>query len=367
MSVNRRGWRQEKGSVLLFALIMMGVIAALTQQLIKNVSVGIAFSKAMIYREQSELLALGGIRIAQVQLLQAYNKENKKEKSKLQAESAFSFEHFIKKMLPLLNRWQEFQLVEQYDMVEGRIALFISCEEGKLPLSYLYDEKKQALFPGVSSLLKRHKQGTKVPEGALAQSFLQFYKKQKYKVTDATELSSIAHSLSLPLFPLLPFSDKRDKKHTENVPSLGIYDLISPYNTHKTLSPLLFSDAMMTLLKMRNLSSKEIQKKKEAIETLAKKYEELLKKKQHLDKVWNLLQSLYGTKPVLNKDEAKLFSLDIEPRFFSVLCCADVRGVSQTALAVVEAVKEEKTPNKKSEKKTQPPTYLLEIRKLYWL
>ena len=79
---------ERSGSVLIFSLIIMGMVTLLTQRLLKNVSVGIAFGRTMIAREQAEMLALGGIRMAIAQLAPVCSQKKretrnaKKERSK---------------------------------------------------------------------------------------------------------------------------------------------------------------------------------------------------------------------------------------------------------------------------------------------
>ena len=79
---------------------------------------------------------------------------------------------------------------------------------------------------------------------------------------------------------------------------------------------------------------------------------------------------LYDAKPKIPSEFSNLFSLEVEPRFYSVLCCATVAGVTQQLLAIIEREappaptvdRRGKDPKKSNEK--QP---LFAIRRLYWL
>ena len=134
------------------------MVTLLTQQLLKNVSVGIAFGRTMIAREQAEMLALGGIRMAIAQLARSVQPEEKSKqemptKKKDQNEATkFSFKNFIIHVLPHLERWQEFALQEEYDGIEGSIKISISAEEGKVGLNQLFDERKREVTPTAKEL-----------------------------------------------------------------------------------------------------------------------------------------------------------------------------------------------------------------------
>ena len=48
----------------------------------------------------------------------------------------------MSRILPTLNRWQEFDLKEKVDGVDGQIKVCLMCEEGKINLNRIIDFEK---------------------------------------------------------------------------------------------------------------------------------------------------------------------------------------------------------------------------------
>ena len=86
--------------------------------------------------------------------------------------------------------------------------------------------------------------------------------------------------------------------------------------------------------------------------------------------LWKSITALYDQKPKLGADFDPLFSLEVEPRFYSVLSCATVAGVTQQLVTILEKI----TPPAQSfgrrgqeQKKKKEEQPLFVIKRLYWL
>lgn len=367
----------RSGSVLLFSLVIMGMVTLITQQLLKSVAVGIRFSSAMIAREQAEMVALGGIRVAIAQLARSMQPDKQEERAqkaaskeqKEEKQNQFSFKSFITHVLPQLDRWQLFDLQEEYDGVEGQLKFCISAEEGKLPLNELFDEKKREIKPYVKELFKGFGIKKKLPSGALSAKLITFFKKRTHRVSDVSELLPLASQTHLPLFydPIVP---KKKKEPADKNRDIAYQNLFTVWPEQQKVNPLLLSDAMCAVLGLRRPEHTDREKRKDRYKQLAEQYEKIVSKKD--DDMWKAFQTIYETKPKLNKELMALFSPSIEPRFFSVLSSAIVDGVMQRVVAIIERVAAPKPsqPSQKKEPKKQEkviPAQLFKIRRLYWV
>lgn len=368
----------RSGSVLLFSLMVMGMVTLLTQQLVKSVSVGIAFSSTMVAREQAEMLALGGISVAMAQLQKGMLPPKKEAKAPEGAQAAerFNFASFIREILPVLGRWQTFALREECDGIEGQLQLCITCEEGKLPVAALYDEQKGDCSASTKELFKSFSIKKKVPEGALLAKCTAFFKKRSTRVSDVSAFAPVANELHLPIF-YEPIAEKTKQKGAaideEVVRDIALQDLCTTWRAEAKLSPLVLTDAVCAVLKLRRPQAADQLKRKTNFEELAKNYADALTKGNEI--VWKTLQSLYEVKPKLSTEISNLFLPEIEPRLFSVLSCGTVAGVKQTVLAVIERVQKGKeaiqgdkkaqpVEKKGAPKETRPQ---FKIRRLYWI
>ncbi len=360
---------KKYGSVLLFSMMVMGVLTVLTQQLIKNVSVGSAFSTSMVAREQSEMLAFGGLQLAYVQLDEAYNPQKKAGTDKKKKSNFWPL--FVQQVLPVLGLWQDYELQSEFDGIDGKLSICITCEEGKFPIKALIDQKKGQLHEWAKKALNSLSVKKELPAGALVQKIEAFFKKQKAIPHDITGFAPVLDELSLPLFyePLHKPEKKKISSDDDPVKLPALQDLFSLWNSSGTLSPLLLSDSVRMMLGIRRANPLDPEKRKDRYEELGKGIEAILSKP--VDAQWRALQKIYDAKPKLSKELQRLFSSEIEPRFFSVLSSSTVREVSQTILAVIEVVdapqkqKKERVQSKESTPQEKKKEYV--IRQLYWL
>jgi hypothetical protein len=364
----------------------MGVVTLMTQQLIKSVSVGSFFSATMVHREQAEMLALGGINLAIAQLQKGMVPDKKKQEQLSgapvqQAEAAkkFPYTTFIREVLPHLDRWQLFNLTEERDGIEGSMQICISCEEGKVPLQAVYDEKRGEIKPAIKALFKSFGIKKKLADGSMTVKLGTFFKKRRHRVTDVSALASIAADTHLPLwYEPVPAANPEARAKAPGPPrDIALQNVFTTWNKGGKISPLLLSDSLAAVLKLRRPQGTDPYKRKANYEELAKKYVPAISKGNEI--VWKALQGIWEAKPKLSKELLDLFSPVVEPRFFSVLSCGKVAGVKQTALAILERVeRDNKTAQEGNTKQSPPSTQkkaasskparpLFKIRRVYWV
>ena len=373
------GNRVTGGSVLLFSLVVMGMVTLLTQQLIKSVSVGIFFSSSMVKREQAEMLALGGINVAIASLqkgLEPKKQRGVQDDKQKQRAGGFPFATFIQNVVPHLGRWQKFALTEEYDGVDGEVEVCITCEAGKIPTSQLFDAKKKDLSSLSTALFKQFGMKKIIATGGMAAQLKALYKKHPAPLRDVTQLACVAEHFSLPLFyepqPYVAPGAKRRSSDDERVRPIALQDLFTTWRSAKQISPLFMTDAACAVIGVRRPQPTDSFKRVDRYKQLAQQFETLRKKKG--EELFKGLQLLFDSKPKLSKELMGFFSLEIEPRFYSVLSCATVGGVKQVILAILEQVADHKAgdtgkkqgqSSKKSKEKKKRPHFV--IRRLYWV
>jgi hypothetical protein len=361
--------RKQPAAVLLFAMVMMGIITLLTQQLFKSVSVGLAFSRTMVHRERAEMLALGGLSIAFSQLEGVYEKPDKKKGK--EAQKQFSFKKAIERLCPILDRWQVFELKEEYDGVDGELKIALSAEEGKIPLSLVFDEPQREMTKEMQLLFKEYAVKKKFGTGEFLKQGTTFFKKRSHKLDDVSQLAPLAHDLKLSLF-YEPEALVKDKKQPRVPAEVAMQGLFSSWSNQKAINPLFMSDSLCAVLGVRRPAHNEKEKRQEQYKQLAESYEKV--KTKTGEELWKVLSAMYEQRPKVPKELDSFFSLVIEPRFYSVLSSATVSGVTQTLCAVVERVVPAQTPsgNKqdqsaKQQKKGEKQEPLCKVRRLYWV
>jgi len=365
------------GAILLFSLVSMGIITMLTQQLIKSVSVGIVFSASMVRREQVEMLVYGGLAIAMAQLEECFEEPKKKQEGQsepsAQPESGaaagkktFSFKKFITSVLPHLNRFQAFELQEAYDGLDGLIKICIVSEEGKLPMSLVFDEPSRDLAAQSKNLLKQFAPFKKSPPGDFGAKLTTALKTRTHKMPDISLLASCASECKVDLWynpPLAPAS----KKEKPQPAAFAMQDAFTLWAAHTQLNPLCLSNAACMIMGLRQPLAGDETARKDQYKQLAENYEKIKALKD--EQLWKSLNALYDAKPTTSADFSALFSLEVEPRFYSVLSCATVAGVTQQLLAVIErvepSVSEVKRRGQEQKKKDEQP--LFAVRRIYWL
>jgi hypothetical protein len=350
----------------------MGIITVFTQQLMKSVSVGMVFTRSMVTREQVEMLAYGGISIAMAQLERCYEEEKKKEQPvaeqpKTDQPKKFSFKTFITTLVPYLNRWQEFALVDAIDGVDGQIKICITAEEGKLPITWLFDEPVRDLSAGAKQLFKTFTLSKKTPAGDFGNKLAATLKKRTNRMTDLSGLIPFSQEMKMP-FWYAPPEPPKTKKDPVVPAACAVQDMCTLWCKTMRLNPLVLTNATCMVLGIRVPRCDDAVKRKEQFKQLADNFEKIKSGKG--EALWKSITALYDQKPKLGTEFDSLFSLEVEPRFYSVLSCATVAGVTQQLVTILEKITPPAQPlgrrgQEQKKKKAEQPLFV--IKRLYWL
>lgn len=385
------------GVVLLFSLMMLAVIVLLVQQLMRGVFVGSQFSRTMIERENAELLALSGINIAIAQLAKETKEEKERAKEKntmLTATQREALEKmtpeqvFLDRVLPHLNRWQEFLLQEKVDGINGTIRVCITAEEGKININEAFDFKKMAFKENYQKILKGLTIPGKLATGEILTALTEYFKQRKKKLDDVSELLDVFGKYGLDIFYKPPSLDPGPKKQYQPNSDLMVQDIFTIWTLDNTINPVLFSDAMCHIFDLRCPLANDSVTRKEKFKQFAQNF----KKEMASDWVanWKQLELLYDKTPKILPAIKDLFSKEFGPKAFSVLSCGKVGNVEQRVLVVIreqnrpeedaglakdqkekkeeeEAAKLTPEEGKDKDKKQQASKKIFKILRMYWL
>ncbi len=291
MGVNRSGY------IMIFTLLIVGAVMMIVTYVGHRGSFYLPFSHMLFAREKAEMLAFGGIQVAIAQLSQV-DKENQSSSAKAtenktedksadtskKETGAASEQSFLLRILPTLNRWQEFDLKENVDGVDGQIKICLMCEEGKINLNRIIDFKKNEFkgndqparqSPGeggsgwkaiMQELCKSIEKLTKSDN--LFPVLEKIVKDAKYEFNDATELITRKEFASFKdtLFYEPPTQKKRD--------TLYLTDIFTVWSSSEKIEPWLFSDSINALLGLPRVEVDDIKKRKEQAEGWIKNFKE---------------------------------------------------------------------------------------------
>ena len=375
---------KQNSYVLLFTLSIMTLITVLTFQLMRNVFVGTNFDKIMIDREHAEMIALGGVEVAMAQLQIKPPKKKKDDKEApepTEEQKAKGLKTFLKRVLPHLNRWQEFELTEKEDGLDGKLKICISSEDGKININQLIDPKKKTLKPEYQKLIQEITIKKKLTGAKVVKLFAAFFKKNKQPIEEISQLQPILPLKNVFYSPPLRTIKPRDAKPNED---LALFDLFTIYGSEK-IEPLFLSDSVCKILGLQRPSAYDAERKKNKFKNFIDKFNS--SEAGNLEKYWGSLQTLYGKKPAKLSDFKNIFSSKFEPKVYSVLSSGTVGGVEQKLLAIIEKQeirkKDDKDKKDESEKKEKTTTSKKEktlnieykevvekpfkIIKLYWI
>ncbi len=359
------------GYIMIFTLLAVGAAMVVVTYIGHRSSYYLPYSKMVLEREKAKTLALSGIQVAIAQLSQTPEKKDSfsakastdtaTDKSASSGNAQVSKKsspekEFLTRILPTLNRWQDFDLKEEIDGVDGKISMCLMCEDGKINLNRIIDFKKN-VFQGsdksgwkvvmqeICKAIERIVKG-----GDLFPAFEKIVKEAKFPFNDATELitrKEFNHFKDI-LFYQPPTTKKQD--------TIYLTDIFTIWSSSDKLEPWLFSDSINGLLGLPRVEVDDIKKRKEQIEGWMKNFKE----KSNWQQDWQtILMPMYGKElRTLPKNIDSMLSTTFDPKYFSVRVHAKVGDVTQMMYAILER-------NKSSQKDNIE--YDVIIKKLYWL
>jgi len=361
----------RSGYIMIFTLLVIAASMVIVAYVGRRGSVHAPFMHMAIAREKAKLLALSGIQIAVAQLAKVPEKENQKEsagkssdKGKASSGEDKESQQFLQRILPSLNRWQTFELVEQTDGIDATIELCLMCEEGKINLNRMYNFKKD-IFRGdkekgwkviLQELCKSIEKTTKMTD--LFPVFEKIFKERRTKFNDATELITKKEFQPFKdlLFyepPSLVISEKKEKKQQQ----IYLTDIFTVWTSSGKIEPWLFSHSINVIFGLEQaVNTNDMKKRKEQVDGWVKNF----KQKSQWEQDWKtILQPMYGKElRTLPKNIDSMLSTIFDPHFFSVRVHAKVGEVTQRVYAILERTKSSQGSDIE---------YDVTMKKLYWL
>jgi len=360
--------KNRDGYIMIFTLMVVGAAMMIVTYVGHRGSFYLPFSHMILAREKAKMLTLGGVQVAIAQLSQSAKKEEQQEQAKeatkqqgeqaapASKESNQEEKDFLLRILPTLNRWQEFVLKEDIDGVDGQIKICLMCEEGKINLNKIIDFKKGMLRGNDQSGWKAIMQEIcksieKTVKGSdLFPVFEKIIKDLKWDFNDATELitrKEFSHFKDV-LFYQPPTQKKQD--------TLYLTDIFTVWSSSDKLEPWLFSDSINGLLGLPRVEVDDIKQRKEQSAAWVKNF----KARSDWQQDWKtILMPMYGKElRTLPKNIDSMLNTNFAPRFFSVLVHGKVGEITQCVYAILERNKRQQG---------DVAEYDVAIKKLYWL
>ena len=375
--------KKNNSFVLIFTLTILSLTTIITYQLMKLVYVGTHFDQAMVDRENAEMLALGGINLAMSKLLikspfaKASGDKDEAEKKKQEKKE---FENFLKHTLPNINRWQEFDLKEEIDGIDGQVKICISCENSKININESFDFKKNEFKEEYKKFLNtiKFKSGDQTSSKFL-KKLTDFLKKRGKKLDDLSELQTGALTEIQQFFynPPIRTEKKKDAKPNQ---SLAIQDIFTIWSKTNKIEALFLSDSMCAILGLRRPTSYDSEILKEKFKNVIKNFDQ--GKDENTEEYWKIVRPIYEGKTKFKIEDKKIFSLRFEPKVYSVISFGKVGNVEQRLLAIIEKnpnydkastdktagkEKENEDKEKGSTSSTIEDTKPFKILRLYWI
>ncbi len=360
--------KKQNGFIIPLVLMLISIALVLATNIYQKGSIFVPFMSTIMKRNQARRLALSGMQVAMSQLAQTVKPKADKNAEKpspgqtaAKAPSAQEeAKAFLGRLLPLINRWQEFKLTKDTDGVDGTIKIALSSEEGKINLNSFYDfarskfvgeGQSQKDWKKTLQLLSQKIQKSMGISANLFESFEKFFKQRQYKVNDATELLPIDgfKSFAQALFYEPPSSEAAQKR------PLYLLDMFTVYG-NGTLQPWLLSDSVRGLFDMKRTVPLDEKQRKEMSQTMLKNFKSSI----NLAQDWKTsFQPIYGIEfNRIPKGIEAFFSRSFDPRFFSVVSYGMVGDVSMRLYAILERIRH--VQKDKS-------WYDVKIRKFYWI
>lgn len=343
----------KDGYLLVLTVMLLSIILIIVSHLAHRSVIQIYFDNTMIEREKAKVLAQSGIQLALHQLIESGKPEEQKEQ-KDQKTKENPQQKFLEKIVPSLNRFQEFTLKKSIDGIDGTIKIALCCEDGKININELFDfGQKKFKNEG------KNQDGKKIAQDVFASlkkfinnkdlfgPFEQFLKQRLYPLHDVTELLTIPEFQKA--FKVTIFYEPPTKEHP-TTKSIYLTDIFTVFSNHVTLQPWLLSDCVCALLNLKRAEFNDYEKREKYLQ------KNIPAEQQGVAQVWDKqLQPLYGKEfKALPKSIQELLQ-SFEPRVFSVLSYGTVGNMVQKLCAIIE------------KKSTSVEGQEFIIKKVYWL
>ncbi|KKP25414.1 MAG: hypothetical protein UR14_C0006G0047 [candidate division TM6 bacterium GW2011_GWE2_31_21] len=327
--------KKSSSYILIFVLLVLSFLSFVVSKLTQQTNVYLFFTKTVYLQENAKLLALSGITMARAELGEAYlpiNEKNEQEQQNKDSKEQKQAKNLLKKILPVLNRWQIFKLTEKEDGVDGEIKVCIFSEDGKINLNKWFDFQKKEFKPDMANIIKLMTVGSNIKGEKILKDLTDFFKRKNKPIEDLSELLEIdsLKSINLMYSPL-----QRVEKTASGKEDSTIYlqDFFTVYSESEKVEPWLFSHSLDVLFGVRLPKPNDASVMKENFVKAIDKFK--LDLGSNWDVNWGALIPIYEKKPAAFQVLGKLLSQQFAPSVYTVISCGKIGNVEQKLLAVL--------------------------------
>ena len=341
---------RKKGFILPLTIIIIFAISALVVRLLTRATSLAPLQRLALDREQAKQVALMGVTLAQAQLTGPFKSDKDKQA-------------WYKAIFKNLNHWQKFDLKYEHDGIDAEIQIYISCEQGKIPINALWNFKDKKFIAAekfdvkknLGNLFFSNADGDR-QEGKVIDELEKTLKNFDYPLEDLTDLFVNKYFKSL-ASRFLPQPVTQQGSAEKPVQQMSFADIFTTGSSElATLQPLFLSTGVKKIFELKSVEGDD-KTKEEALKKLISGIKESMDWKTQWDQ---LLSPLYGKKYAsLPQPLTKLFAATVGASEISVVSYGKVGNVTQKVLVFLSS-----TPAQKSEPDGRV-TYT--IKKLYWL
>ena len=322
-------------------MIIVFAISSLVIRLLNRATALVPVQRLVFDREQAKQIALMGVTLAQAQLAGPFKTDKEKQA-------------WYKEFFENLNEWQDFELKQEVDGIDADIEIYMSCEQGKIPLNALWNFKEKKIIGTdkldvkklLAHLILTHA-GEQSKEGQVLEALETALKKFDKPLEDLTDLftDSFFKGLAAQFYPT-PEEEKSEK------PGLRFTDIFTIGTAElATVQPLFLSADVKEMFGLQKAG--EEKKKEDATKKMIEGIKDTLEWKTAWDQ---LLLPLNGKKyESLPQPLTKLFASAVGASEISVVSYGKVGNVTQKVLVVLSQTLE------------SDGRVAYTIKKLYWL
>lgn len=340
---------KQQGYILVLTMLLVFMATVLVTRLLKRSFAEIQLKQLVIEREKAKVLALSGVSIVQEELFYLLDEKQKKNSN---GEKTVEKE-FNQRFLELSNQWKTYEFQEKRDGIEGTLQLYVSCEDGKIPLNTLFDFEKKVWKKDNGYDIPKLLSGISLQHGSknkeqkqLSQELARVLKKRGKPLEDLSQLFTDTYfkRIALHSFPDVT-KEKDDKK-------LFMYDVFTVAHDRSTIQPVFLSSDIKKAFGMKPLPREQGEREKKIKKVIAN-----LQEQNKWDTVWDrTLAELHGSSySKLSSALTKFFDEAVGATTISVLSYGKIGGVTQKIYALLE----------RSKSDDSRVSYV--VRKLYWL
>jgi len=358
--------KQQSGYVLILAIGIVTVMSLLVFGIVNQVIVYNRLTITLADREQARLLALSGIQIAIGQLSDDPEK-SKKEDGKVGAspkdKQESTLQKSLKKLVPLLNRWQTFSLAEKEEDSERSCEIYIASEQGKININSLYDFKqkkfiKEQELDGAKIIQQiGEKFGSAVKDQSFAENLKKYIQERGKPLDDVTQIAGDAHFKKLKDYIFISPTTRGSGKN-DHIVNVALLDMLTVDSKSKQVQPWFLTASAMVALGFKDMQKNADKKVWDTFFEQLKGVHEPIAWQQK----WDTLLA-----PVLGKGYSSIgpeirgiFAQELDAASFSVVSYGKFGGTTVKVYAILY-----KKLSENGDENNSPVSYC--IKKLYWI